>query len=355
MYHDLSTTTSITAPRPIRRCFPRALLIGVACLVATTTANRAFADKFQYSLYEPIKPNVFGSCPPASNDLDNDCLSDSMENSLATIVAPYYLWDEGDECNYFAAQNSFNQQHFKPHWFHQVRPALGPVNRWTSSSTEKFIRITYFFNYPEDCAGFLMGGGHMGDGERVVFVMKSTDLVNWIVDSGEYYFHSSSRVIDGDFIKAIATSVNASYPLVLAGEDAHASYWGHSAGSEDCCNTSDCSGDSCLQGSLATSKANGTWVFPLPSLNIGGPSPENWNFNVLGNDNGVPFSAPDVGHGFAPDYWAHYPPNPSFSAKFCGFSCTTVHSDGNCAYETHGNSDCTSPLQTKVNSVFFWK
>jgi len=270
-----------------------------------------------------------------AGDDDGDCLDNLKENDLAWIVAPFYYYDEDEDCSGAWYTDGPSALHYGRRDFVQVRP-VGSVGQWTSGTSAKTVQITYFLLHPHDCQSHVGFGGHQGDGERVLFRLRSQDLRTWYVVSGDYDHHGRMHTFSGEYLRARASEIGTVYPNVAADEDGHGSWPGEKgsksacAGSEDdFCTFGTCD---CFVGTMQDAFTNGHREMVSASRNIGGPPPELWRPAVVSVRSLIPpieaYSVFNVGHGAIPEFWT---PRAGSYKKFCGWECTTRVDGGDCA------------------------
>lgn len=294
-----------------------------------------------------------------AGDDDNDCLDNGQETSLAWIAAPYYYYDEDEDCSGAWYTANPNAIHYGRRDFVQVRP-VGEVTKWSPSSpTQKTVQITYFLLYPHDCKSEpLVGGGHQGDDENVVFRFSSKDLKKWYLVSGDYYHHGRKDTFSGAYLRARASEIGTIYPSVAADEDSHGSWPGEKgsksacAGSEDdFCDFGSCD---CFRGTMKEAFDAGYREVVSASRNIGGPPNERWRPSVVGvtgsGSGAIAWSQLNVGHGSINEYWTARTDN---WKKFCGWECPLRAGTGDCRRVVHDEIACTDPLSKKVDTVWF--
>jgi len=317
-------------------------------LAGLTLAWALPADAYlTYSIYSALKKT---GC---SGDTDGDCLDNSLENSLAWAVSPWYFYDEDEGCN--------SGSHYAPHDYIQVRPHGTGVGDWSGSDgKQKWVTVTFFFLYPHDCGSNLGFSGHQGDSERVYFNLYSYDLYTWYLASAYYDHHGNTDYVSGSWLETWADYIGTNWASVAADEDKHGSWPGYYPWSSHCAGSMDniwqCAGGSCdcfRTSSWQNDYNSGYMRVPDASRNIGGPSPEQWlapHVTVSGND---AYTALDVGHGLNKEYWT---PRSDAYKKFCGWECQEGYrySDGDCFFVIHGRANCADgPLSDKVDTYPF--
>ena len=334
-----------------------------------------YATDLSYSLTSPLKPATAGQC--GATDRDDDCLDDNMEAMLANIVSPYYLWDESEGCNWYSTRDSdaahgatAGQSHDQPRFYYQVRPILQGypnISGWyPNDGWYHWVRVKFFLNYPRDCAA-----PHQGDNEMVYYDLYSLDLTNWAIGTGYTARHldSPDPQATGAFLYNLAHAAGVSYPVQLADQNGHGSWFGSSATSDWCSDTSQGNlfvNHYCTTGTSITNAIQlGNYVFPGTDKNIGEPvisgSNGRWNSSTLvvsGSDaysvevtgdyvvNGVPQGLREYWNNKANTSWQ----------KFCGWQCAGRVASGDCATNIHGNgTDCTTAMWSKVSQSPFTK
>lgn len=327
---------------------PLALAFGLAFAASADAA-------LTYSVSSDLKK---AGC---AGDIDNDCLDNTEENNLAWAAAPWYFYDEAEDCSGWQNRFGLSSNHFARQDFFQLRPDALNVQSWSPTDGQaKWVRITYFFVYPHDCknlAGF--AGGHQGDPEQVMVDLYSYDLRTWYLAGAAYPAHGHTPVpyMSGAWLESRARELGTSWISVTADEDSHGSWMGsavtssHCAGSEDdyCASTCDC-----FENTWQWDFNNGYVEAVSANRNIGGPTPETWNASVLTVSGSDAYSQLDVGHGLNREYWT---PRSDQYKKNCGWECPAAYrqSDGNCSLTIHDRSGCSSHLSEKVdrtNSCF---
>ena len=327
----------------------RSMLLGlVAGLAITASAASAGAQQHGFTLSSELKK---ASC---AGDDDGDCLDNFRESELAFQVAPHYFYDEDEDCAGAPYLDSPNPLHFGRQDFFQVRPLNATVSAWQpNDGVVKTVQITYFLLHPHDCQSHFGFGGHQGDSEHVRFRLQSTNLKSWTLTLGEYHHHSRVDTFSGAYLASRASESGTIYPSIAADEDGHGSWPGrvgsssHCAGSEDdfCVGSCDCFVDT-----MASARASGKWEYLATSRNVGGPSPERFRPAAVTVSGGAAFSSISVGHGTNVEYWTAR--TDSFK-KFCGWQCASRNSEGNCNTSIHTETDCVSPLSSKVDTTSF--
>jgi len=325
-------------------------LIGATLLLLLTTAALPPAADalLTYTLSSELKKT---SC---SGDTDADCLDNTQETNLAWAVSPWYFYDEDEDCSGWTNKWGLPASHFARQDFFQVRPQGTGVRNWSpTSGTAKWIRITYFLNFPHDCGGW---DGHQGDSEHVRFHLYSYDLKTWYLSYAYYAHHGYFDYISGSFFATTAGQLGTAWASVAADEDSHGSWPGKEVGSSHCAGSMD---DFCLSfcdcfiNTWQSDFNNYYFEYPSASRNVGGPTPESWNSSVVTVSGGTAYSLMDVGHGLNREYWT---PRTDKYKLFCGWECTDANrkSDGNCYATIHTEDDCAGgPLSSKVDTVSF--
>lgn len=289
-------------------------------------------------------------------DDDGDCLDNYREADLAWIVSPHYYYDENEDCAdapYIGRYAAYDRRDY-----FQVRPMGDNVYNWASSSARKRVRITYFLLHPHDCGGFvswLPDWGHLGDSEHVRFELYSYDLKRWYLSGASFYHHGRVKWISGDGLQRRANELGTRYASVAADEDSHGSWPGRTASSSDCAASADdfCYGFcDCFKGSMRTAYNYGYWEYLSTNRNVGGPSPESWRRSVLSVSGTQAWTNLNIGWGANSEFWT---PRSDAYRKFCGWECPIYYrrSDGHCARSLRGETECTSPLSSKVDTACF--
>jgi hypothetical protein len=293
-----------------------------------------------------------------AGDDDGDCLDNLRESDLAWIVAPYYYYDEDEDCSGAWYTDGPNALHYGRRDFVQVRPTGSAVSQWApGSQSVKTVQITYFLLHPHDCQSHLGFGGHQGDSEHVRFRLRSHDLRTWYLVSGDYHHHNRVHTFSGEYLRARALEIGTVFPNVAADEDGHGSWPGEKgsksacAGSEDdFCTFGTCD---CFRGTMQGAFTSGYREILSASRNIGGPAPELWRPSVVSVSGSDAWSVFDVGHGAIAEYWT---PRSDAWKKFCGWECSARFVDsGECFFVVHGETGCSSPLSQKVDTTSFTK
>lgn len=289
-----------------------------------------------------------------AGDDDGDCLDNASEANLAWIVAPYYYYDEDENCSGAPYTQSFNAARYGRKDFYQVRPMGSRIDLWQANAGAKTVQITYFLLHPHDCQGRpIIPDGHQGDSENIRFKLASTDLRTWTLVSGDFFHHNRVHTFSGEYLKARASEIGTSFPNVAADEDGHGSWAGEKGSSSACAGSEDdfCFGScDCFRGTMASAFANGYREILGATRNVGGPCPERWRPGVVTVAGSTVYSSFDVGFGSIPEYWT---PRTDAWKKFCGWECSLRYSDGTCAYSVDGKSGCSSPLSEKVDKTCF--
>lgn len=324
---------------------------GVAWALALALGLTLSAPAGAYLTYTLSSELKKASC---SGDVDNDCLDNNEENNLAWAAAPWYFYDEDEDCSGWENRFGASSNHFARQDFVQVRPDGRNIRSWSPTDGQaKWVRITYFFVYPHDCKNLVGQGGHQGDPEQIRVDLYSYDLRTWYLSGASYPAHGHTPVpyFSGTYLETRARALGTSWISVTADEDSHGSWPGlevtssHCAGSEDdyCASTCDC-----FQNTWQWDFNNGYVEAVSAGRNIGGPSPEAWNPSVLTVSGGEAYTQLDVGHGQNREYWT--PRNDQFK-KNCGWECPTANrqADGNCSLTIHDRSACSAHLSEKVD------
>lgn len=292
-----------------------------------------------------------------SGDDDGDCLDNALETDLAWVVAPWYFYDEDENCSgAWYTQGPVSSLHYGRRDFVQVRPAGSRVDLWSSGSSPKTVWVTFFLLHPHDCQSHTIFGfgGHQGDSEHVRYELKSLDLRKWVITKGEYHHHGTKHDFSGAYLRARASEIGTSYVSVAGDEDGHGSWPGQRGSSSACAGSEDdicplgrCD---CFRGTMAGAFTNGYFDLVSASQNVGGPSPERWRTSVVATFGGGAYNWMDVGHGQVREYWT---PVTDAWKKFCGWECSARYSSGDCGHSIHGESGCSSALSEKVDTRYF--
>jgi hypothetical protein len=333
-----------------RRRWPR----GLALLLAAGALGLAAAPAHGYLRYTLGTELKTSGC---TGDTDSDCLDNGQEGALAWAASPWYFYDEDEDCSGWKNRFGLPSYHFARQDFFQVRPVGNGVRNWSpTDGLAKWVRVTYFLNFPHDCKNLVgIFGGHQGDSERIRMELYSYDLRTWYLYQVLYAHHDNDHYFSGSYLESRALSLGTSWISVAADEDSHGSWPGrepdssHCAGSEDdfCAGTCDC-----FQNTWRWDFNNGWLEVVAASRNVGGPSREAWNPAVVTVSGADAYTALDVGHGANPEYWS---PKGGAFGKFCGWECPAGWrtSDGSCLVSVHDRSGCSSALSTKVDTVSF--
>jgi hypothetical protein len=301
-----------------------------------------------------------------AGDDDNDCLDNAKENDLAWIAAPYYYYDESEGCSGAWYTDGPNALHYGRRDFFQVRP-VGAVTQWTPSSRDvKTVQITYFLLHPHDCHSTVGFGGHQGDSEHVVFKLSSQNLKKWYLVSGVFYHHGQNHTFTGPYLRARASEIGTASPNVAADEDSHGSWPGEKGSKSACAGSEDDIGPcrlgrcDCFRGTMKEAFDAGYRETLSASRNIGGPPNkygqrderpgELWRPSVVSVSGRNAWSVFDVGHGSNREYWTI---RADRWKKFCGWECSARASSGDCLSSHHKDTECTSPLSEKLDTVEF--
>ena len=337
--------------------------------------GKAYATDLSYSLAGPIKPPNAGQC--AATDVDDDCLDDYQEATLAWDISPYYLWDENEGCNWYSTVDSepthgatAGQSHDQIRFYYQVRPILQgqpQISSWQpNDGWYHWIRIKFFLNYPRDC-----DAPHQGDDEMVYYDLYSLDLQTWSIGTGYTARHldNPDPQATGAFLHDMAVAAGVAYPIALGDENGHGSWFGAYATSDWCGASSQGNlfvNHYCTAGaSIINAIQLGNYVFPDTTKNVGEPvvsgSNGKWNANVLVLNGSQAYSTEITG-----DYLVNGSPAPlpefwndmtgTAYAKFCGWQCSVRSSSGDCTFNIHNNGPgCTTPLWNKLSQAVFIK
>lgn len=324
-----------------------AVVLSILMLGSTSPAKALLS----YTLASELKKSGCAS------DTDADCLDNSEETNLGWAVSPWYFYDEDEGCSGWTNRWGLPSYHFARVDFFQVRPQGSGISSWSpTDGIAKWVRITYFLNYPHDCASHFGFAGHQGDSESVRFHLYSYNLRTWYLSYAYYWHHGRIDYVSGSFLQSKAQDLGTSWASIAADQNSHGSWPGkevsssHCAGSMDdfCLSTCDC-----FINTWQWDYNNGYLEYPPATRNVGGPSPENWNGAVLTISGSDAYSLYDVGHGLNREYWT---PRTDQYKWFCGWECNAVYrqSDGHCAVNVHDRSNCAEgPLSSKVDTVYF--
>jgi hypothetical protein len=319
----------------------------ILALMLFLSVEPASAARLVYVLSSPLAKNhgpglphtsYFGVC---QNDQDGDCLDDAMENRLAELVNPSYYFDQNESCP-------------ARYVYFQVRPQSSGVDTWRVDGVIKLVHITYFFNYEKDCKI----DGHLGDSERVIYTLQSTDLQTWSLESGVYYRHTGFKSVSGDYLATFARALGRSSPVIASEHEGHGSWEGASPYNHDC------SPDAAFfRSCFNRSEARLSTPTPNPLLhNIGGPDqgriggPERWrphpeHLIVSGRDVYTPRNGKR-------EYWTRRDDLPE-SRRFCGWQCSQRYPDGTCntlsGNPLFAQSSCAGALDGKLDRAYFDK
>ncbi len=333
---------------PHRSHGPRRVLILLAALIFGLALSSASEAVLTYSTPTELKKS------PCSGDTDGDCLDNVEEANLAWAVAPWYLYDEGEGCSGWRNSYSLPAAHFARQDFFQVRPEGGSVQDWSPQDGKaKWVKVSYFFNYPHDCsaAGF---SGHQGDAEHIRVALYSYDLKTWYLYNAYYAHHDRDHWFSGTFLEDQARALGTNWISVAAGEDSHGSWPGLEPDSADCAGPEDdfCPTCKCFVGTWRQALSGSGREVVAATRNIGGPAPETWNASVLTVAGAEAYTELDTGHGVNREYWS---PRSGAFQKFCGWECPAAsrNPDGTCAVAVHDQTGCSPPLSSKVDTSFF--
>lgn len=304
-----------------------------------------------YTLSSELKKST------CTNDTDSDCLDNAEEGNLAWAVAPWYFYDEDEDCSGLKNRFGLPSYHFARQDFFQVRPMGDGIRDWSATDGKaKWVRVSFFFNFPHDCKNLAGAfGGHQGDSEHVKLELYSYDLKVWYLFQAYYAHHDNDHYFSGSYLESRAQSLNTSWISVTSDEDSHGSWPGREAGSTHCAGAEDefCAGTcDCFHSTWANDLRNGPVEVVSATRNIGGPAPETWNASVVSVAGSSAWTDMDVGHGLNREYWSAQ--GGQFQ-KFCGWECPSVYrkSDGNCSISVHDRSGCSSGLSTKIDTGSF--
>lgn len=276
---------------------------------------------------------------------DQDCLDDARENDLANAINPLLFFDEDEGCPEREA-------------YYQVRPLMAGssspfVSSWKPHQGTYRVQVTYYLQYYRDCNARTFEG-HTGDGERVQYLLDSSDLQTWTIVDSVYHAHGHANRYSGNYLADRAAELGVRVPSIAADEDGHGSYPGLSGGSDDCGQLqSDPFGlRDCFDDSMAEDfrKGRATRVLDGNSAgrNIGEPF-GGWNRDVMGGSGDDAYTWHFNPHtqrwGF--EFWSSVgaPYN-----QFCGWACVS-YEGGRCLTQLPGEPRprfptpaCTGPL-----------
>jgi len=329
----------------------RMILAPLAALAFGLAVSSAAEAALTYTLSSELKK---GSC---AGDVDSDCLDNTEEGNLAWAVAPWYFYDEDEDCSGWRNTYGFPSFHFARQDYFQVRPEGGGISNWSpTDGVAKWVKVSYFFNYPHDCRSTVGFGGHQGDSEHIKVELYSYDLKTWYLYQAYYAHHDRDHYFSGTYLEDRARALGTNWISVAADEDSHGSWPGWQADSTFCAGSEDdfcASTCDCFVGTWrnALNSGAGREVVGV-SRNIGGPWPESWNSSVLTVSGGEAYTEMDIGHGFNREYWT---PRSDAFQKFCGWECPTAFrkTDGTCSQTVHDRTGCSSQLSTKVDTTSF--
>jgi hypothetical protein len=324
------------------------MLFVAAVLVLASAADAALT----YSLSTPLKK---AGC---TNDGDSDCLDQFEETNLAWALSPWYFYDEDESCSGWTNRFGLPSSHFARRDFFQVRPQGSGVRDWSGTDGKaKWVAVTYFFNYPHDCAQIFGFAGHQGDSEHVRFHLYSYDLSTWYLSHAYYAHHGRFDYVSGSFLESKAQALGTVWASVAADQNSHGSWPGRDPSSSHCAGSMDDFCNSlcdCFINTWGSDFRNGYVEYPRADRNVGGPPNETWVPSVVTVASGHAYTTLDVGHGANREYWT---PGPSGYQKFCGWECAEGWrrtSDNNCALTIHERSNCADgPLSQKVDTSSF--
>jgi len=157
-------------------------LYGAPGQAALSDADRVV--RLPESLYRfPL--NIPGLFDP-NRDRDNDTLKDDLENRLADIWRPYFIFDE-EENDTSVNTSQISLQSWEPRIIYQVRPA-GNV---AFNGGWRFIYITYGILFRMD-GGFrgalTCDNHHSGDSQKATYELASNDGgVTWVLNRINMY------------------------------------------------------------------------------------------------------------------------------------------------------------------------
>lgn len=341
------SSRSGSAPARHKLSIARGLLAVLCGGVLFVLARHAEAQYLTFTLPAPLKQ---GACV---GDTDNDCLNQWQEQDLAWMASPNYFYDEGEECD--------SGQHYGIQDYFQVRPYDNgtPVSSWTNDSSWKWVRVSYYLNYPHDCN---VWAGHQGDNERIEVWLFSQDLINWSISDARFFHHSGYHDYSGVWLATMASNIGTVYLNAAYDEDGHGSWPGYGYNSSKCDNDTrmgqaNCDwyfGCDCFTNTMQDSFSAGNFILlPNVTRNIGGPYPESWNTSVLTNDGTNNwYSAHDVGHGANAEYWSV---KGGMWNSFCGWQCSWRQTNGDCANTVHAETACVPAMHEKLDYQGFTK
>jgi len=175
---------------------PRRTLILLAALIFGLAFSSVSGATLTYTTPTELKKS------PCSGDTDGDCLDNVEEANLAWAVAPWYLYDEGEDCSGWRNSYGVSAAHFARQDFFQVRPEGGAVQDWNPQDGKaKWVKVSYFFNYPHDCRSTVGFGGHQGDAEYIRVALYSYDLKTWYLYNAYYAHHDQDHWFAGTFLE----------------------------------------------------------------------------------------------------------------------------------------------------------
>lgn len=330
---------------------PRSQKSYVAALIFGLALSSAAEAALTYTTPTELKKS------PCSGDTDGDCLDNVEEANLAWAVAPWYFYDEGEDCSGWRNSYGLPAVHFARQDFFQVRPEGGAIQSWSPADGKaKWVKVSYFFNYPHDCRSTVGFGGHQGDSEHIRVELYSYDLKTWFLYQAYYAHHDQDHYFSGTYLEDRARALGTNWISVAADEDSHGSWPGLEPDSADCAGPEDdfCGSTcDCFVGTWRQALAGGSGREVVAvTRNIGGPAPETWNASVLTVSGSEAYTELDIGHGANREYWS---PRGGAFQKFCGWECPAANrnADGTCALSVHDRTGCSSPLSSKVDISFF--
>jgi hypothetical protein len=324
------------------------MLFVAAALVLASAAEAALT----YSLSTPLKKDA------CTNDRDSDCLDQFEETNLAWALSPWYFYDEDESCSGWTNRFGLPSSHFARRDYFQVRPQGSGVRDWSATDGKaKWVAVTYFLNFPHDCAVIFGQAGHQGDSENVRFHLYSYDLRTWYLSHAYYAHHGRFDHVSGSFLQSNAQALGTVWASIAADQNSHGSWPGREVSSSHCAGSMDDFCNSfcdCFINTWRSDFQNGYMEFPSANRNVGGPPNETWDPSVVTVAGGHAYTTLDVGHGANREYWT---PGPSGYQKFCGWECAEGWrrtSDNNCSLTIHDRSNCADgPLSQKVDPSFF--
>lgn len=326
-----------------------AALILLTASVSGLAASSAAHAALTYTVSTELKK------PSCSGDTDSDCLDNVEEGNLAWAAAPWYFYDENEDCSGYRNNFGVPASHFARQDFFQVRPEGGGIRDWVVDGQAKWVKISYFFNHPHDCGAAF--GAHQGDSEHVRLELYSYDLRTWYLYQAYYAHHDRDQYFTGTYLEERAQALGTNWITVAADADSHGSWPGLEPGGAACAGAAEtafCNGNcACFVGTWQEAvKGNAGREVIAVTRNIGGPAPEQWNQAVVTVSGGQAYTDLDVGHGVNREYWST---GTGAASTFCGWECPSGsrNADGTCAVAAHGQTACSAPLSSKVDASGF--